>query len=82
VGKSDGKKDSFYEKLERVLDQFPKYHMNLLLQDFNVGVWKVDVFRPTIGNEILHEISNDNGVRAVTKVSNCQEYNVPTLQHS
>jgi hypothetical protein len=27
-------KDSFYEDIERVLDQFPKYHMNILLGDF------------------------------------------------
>jgi hypothetical protein len=26
--KSNDTKDSFYEELERVLDQFPKYHMN------------------------------------------------------
>jgi hypothetical protein len=27
--KSDGTKDSFYEELECVLDQFPKYHMRI-----------------------------------------------------
>jgi hypothetical protein len=26
---------------------------------------KKDIFNPTIGNESLHEISNDNGVRSV-----------------
>jgi hypothetical protein len=29
--RSDDMKDGFYEKLERVLDQFPKYHMKILL---------------------------------------------------
>jgi hypothetical protein len=52
-------KDSFYEKLERVLDKFPKYHTKSLL-DFSARVGKEDIFKPTIGNEILHEISNDN----------------------
>jgi hypothetical protein len=32
--KSDIKKGSFYEKLERVLDQFPKYHIKVLLGDY------------------------------------------------
>jgi hypothetical protein len=28
-------KDSFYEELERVFDTFPKYHLKILLADFN-----------------------------------------------
>jgi hypothetical protein len=63
--KTDDVKDSFYEELERVFDKFPKYHMNILLEDFNAKVRREDTFRPTIGNEILHKISNNNGVRLV-----------------
>jgi hypothetical protein len=33
--KSNDKKDSFYEEQERVFDQFPKYHMKILLGDLN-----------------------------------------------
>jgi hypothetical protein len=62
--KTDDVKDSFYEELERVFDKFPKYHMKIVL-DFNAKVGKEDIFKPTIGNESLHEISNDNGVRLV-----------------
>jgi hypothetical protein len=58
-------KDSFYEELECVFDKFPKYHMNILLEDLNAKVGKEDIFKPTIGNESLHEISNDNGVTVV-----------------
>jgi endonuclease/exonuclease/phosphatase family metal-dependent hydrolase len=54
---------SFYEELERVFDKFPKYHMKVLLGDFNAKVGREDIFKPTIGDERLHEISNDNGVR-------------------
>jgi hypothetical protein len=32
-----------------------------LLGDFNAKVGREDIFKPTIGNESLHEISNDNG---------------------
>jgi hypothetical protein len=63
--KIDYVKDSVYEKLERIFDKFPKYHMKILLGDFNAKVGKEDIFKPTIGNERLHEISNDNGVRVV-----------------
>jgi hypothetical protein len=33
-------KDSFYEELERVFNNFPKYHMKLLLGNFNAEVDK------------------------------------------
>jgi hypothetical protein len=37
-GKNDVKYDSFYEDLEQVFDQFPRYHMKILLEDFNAKV--------------------------------------------
>jgi hypothetical protein len=39
--------------------------MKILLGDFNAKLGREDIFKPTIGNESLHEISNDNGVRLV-----------------
>jgi exonuclease III len=63
--KIDDVKNSFYDELERVFDKFPKYHMKILLGDFNAKIGKEDILKPTIGNESLHEISNDNGVRLV-----------------
>jgi hypothetical protein len=63
--KTDGVKDSFYEELEHVFDKVPKYHIKILLGDFNAKVEKEDIFKLTIGNESLHQISNDNGVRLV-----------------
>jgi exonuclease III len=63
--KTDDVKDSFYEELERMFDKFPKYHLKILLGDFNAKVGKEDIFKLSIGNESLHEISNDNGVRLV-----------------
>jgi hypothetical protein len=58
-------KDRFYEELEQVFHKFPMSHMNILLGDFNAKVGREDIFKPTIGNEILHEINNDNGVKVV-----------------
>jgi exonuclease III len=61
--KDDDIKDSFYKELEQVFNQFPGYHMKILLGDFNAKVGREDIFKPIIGNESLHEASNDNGVR-------------------
>jgi hydroxypyruvate isomerase len=63
--KTDDVKDSFYEELEHIFDKFPKYHMKILLEDFNAKVGREDIFKPRIGTESLHEISNDNGVIVV-----------------
>jgi endonuclease/exonuclease/phosphatase family metal-dependent hydrolase len=63
--KNDDSKDSFYEELEQVFDHFPKYHMKILLGDFNAKLGRDDIFKPTIGKESLHEDSNDNGIRVV-----------------
>jgi hypothetical protein len=58
-------KDSFYEGLELVFDNFPKCHMKILLGDVSAKVGREEIFKPTIRNESLHEINNDNGVRLV-----------------
>jgi hypothetical protein len=39
--------------------------MKILLGDFNAKLGRENIFKPTIGNESLHKISNDNGVRVV-----------------
>jgi hypothetical protein len=52
-----------YEELEWVLVKFRKHPINSLLGDFNAKVGREDILKPTIGNESLHEISSDNGVR-------------------
>ena len=73
--KSDDAKDSFYEKLEHVFYNFPKYHMKILLGDFNAKVERENIFKPTTGNKNLHQDSNDNGFRIVNfatlKKSSC-----------
>ena len=63
--KSDLSKDSFYEELGQVFYHFPKYHTKILLGDFNAKVGREKIFKPTIGNESLHQYSNDNGFRIV-----------------
>ena len=47
--KSDDSKDSFYEELEQVFHNFSKYHMKILLGDFNEKLVREDIFKPTFG---------------------------------
>jgi exonuclease III len=58
-------KDSFYKALEHVFDKCSKYHMKILLGDFKAKVDRKYIFKPTIWNESLDEISNVNGLRLV-----------------
>jgi len=37
--------------------------MKNIFGDFNVKVWRENIFKPTIGNESLHQDSTDIGVR-------------------
>ena len=63
--KSEELKDSFYEDFEEVFDHSPKYYVKILLGDFNAKLGREDIFKPIIGQESLHQDSNDNGVRLV-----------------
>jgi hypothetical protein len=61
--KNDNSKDSFYEVSEQVFDHFPKYLVTILLGEFIAKLRREDIFKPKIGNESLHEDSNDNGIK-------------------
>jgi hypothetical protein len=82
---TDYVKGNLYEELERVFDTFPKYHMKIVLGDFNARVGREHILKSTIVNESLHEISNDNGVGVVnfttSKRRTVVKYNVPTSPH-
>jgi hypothetical protein len=39
--------------------------MKILMGDFNAKIGRENIFKPIIGNESLHEASNDNRVRVV-----------------
>jgi hypothetical protein len=54
--KIDNIKDRFYEELEQVFHKFPKYNMKILLGDFKAKVDRENIFKPTIGNESVHEL--------------------------
>jgi hypothetical protein len=49
-------KDSFYEELVCVFNQFPKHNTNILL-NFNAKVGREDIFKLMIRNKSLYDIS-------------------------
>jgi hypothetical protein len=64
-GKKVISNDSFYAKLEHYFYHFSKYHIKIMLRDFNAKLGREIIFKPTIGNETLHQDSKDNNVRIV-----------------
>jgi hypothetical protein len=54
--KIDGVKGSFYEELERAFDKFLKYHIKILLGNFNAKVGREDIFKPKIGIKVYSKL--------------------------
>jgi hypothetical protein len=48
-----------------VFEHFLKYHIKILLEEFNEKVGRDNIFKPTIGYDSLQQDSNDNYVRIV-----------------
>jgi hypothetical protein len=77
-------KNSFYEELKCVLAKFHKYHINILLGLSMTKLGREEIFELTVGKEILFQINNDNGIRAVNFAmfkNLTVMYNVPISQH-
>jgi exonuclease III len=54
--KIDDIKERFYEELEQVFDKLPKYHMKILLGDFNAKVGKEDIFHLLLGMRVYMKL--------------------------
>lgn len=54
-------KEEFYNEIDRVYDNIHKYDMKILLGDTNAKIGKEKIYKPTIGEESKHEVTNENG---------------------
>jgi hypothetical protein len=52
-GRCEDTRDGFFDELDRVFDQVPRYHVQILLGYFIAKVGGQDIFKPTIENESL-----------------------------
>jgi len=57
--------DEFYETLQSVCDELPKYDAVITVGDFNAKLGKEQIYRDTIGRHSLHETTSNNGFRLV-----------------
>ncbi|XP_058817611.1 craniofacial development protein 2-like [Topomyia yanbarensis] len=64
--KPDDVKDAFYECLDKTYGECPKHDVKIVIGDTNAQVGREDFFRPIIGKESLHSVTNNNGLRLVT----------------
>jgi endonuclease/exonuclease/phosphatase family metal-dependent hydrolase len=53
------------DKLNQVYQKIPAYDARIIIGDFNAKTGKEENYTPVIGKHSLHDISNDNGIRAV-----------------
>jgi hypothetical protein len=55
--KTDNVEDSLYEELERMFDKFPKYHMKILLGDFNAKLSREDILNLQVGMKVYTKLA-------------------------
>jgi hypothetical protein len=54
--KIDDVKDSFFGELETVFNNFPKYHMKILLGNFNAKLGRVDILNRQLGMKVYTKL--------------------------
>ena len=52
-------------RIKACFNHYAKYHTKFLLGNFNAKVGREYIFEPKIGNESLHQDSNNNDVRII-----------------
>ncbi|KAF0708802.1 craniofacial development protein 2-like, partial [Aphis craccivora] len=64
--KNEETKNDFFKQLEALYDTIPQNMVKIVLEDFNAKIEKEIDYKPTIGQQSLHNDSNDNGVRVIS----------------
>ncbi|XP_025425626.1 craniofacial development protein 2-like [Sipha flava] len=63
--KTQEKKDEFYDHLEYTFNEIPRSRIRIVLGDFNAKLGEENIFRSTIGNNCLHDVTSENGLRRI-----------------
>ena len=58
-------REEFYNLLEQNITQIARLDSKIILGDFKAKVGKESVYKPTIGNESLHNGTNNNGIKVI-----------------
>jgi len=64
--KDEETKNDFFKQLEALYDTIPQNMVKIVLGGFNAKIEKEIDYKPTIGQQSLHNDSNDNGVRVIS----------------
>ncbi|KAL4112840.1 hypothetical protein QTP88_016560 [Uroleucon formosanum] len=72
-------KEVFYKELERTYDKLPNYCSKILLGDFNAQVENETMYKPTVGGESAHDISNGNGMRLIERCKSLKNGYKPAI---
>ena len=56
-------KEEFYKLLEQNINQISRSHIKIILGDITAKVGKENIYKPTIGNDNLHNETNNNGIK-------------------
>jgi len=63
--RDDEKKNAFYDDLELLYDSLPRNSVKIIIRDLNAQIGRESHYKPTIGQNSLHLLSNDNGMRII-----------------
>jgi len=63
--KTEEVKEEFYNLSEQNVNQTAISYIKIILGDFNAKVGKEDIYKPTTGNESLHNETNNNGIKMI-----------------
>jgi len=63
--KTEEIKEEFYNLLEQNINQIARLDIKILHGDFNAKVGKESIYKPTTGNESLHNETNNNGIKMI-----------------